>query len=58
VHEGVCSNGSQYMPPSVELQQETPWDSQFPFQHGELRAEDKVHLPKQITKHKATWMSD
>lgn len=42
------------MPPTMELEQETTGQPHSPFQYRELRAEDKIKLPEQISKHKAT----
>jgi hypothetical protein len=41
------------MPPAMELQQEAPWHAHGTLPSGELRTENEVELPKEISEEEA-----
>lgn len=49
-HEHVGSNGSKYVPPTMELQHEAPGHANGAFPGCQLRAVNEIEIPKKIPK--------
>lgn len=53
-HEDICANGSEDVPPAVELQHETPGHSHSTFPYSQLGTVDEVELPEKVAEQEAS----